>query len=479
MTMTEVALEDEFEAHLIAAFEAGYLKGPPPEWTNSIAMRAGTRGPIATLEEAGDSAGVSRERVRQVMTKIGPFLIGAELGNLREIAEVLVARSPVPDPIGRRLARTGLTRTTLTGAGFLNILKLVGTSPRELVGTDLVMVDEWMVRESEVPVMKALPTARKHTSSYGMTTVEEIRQALATPENPLDANDIRRVLKVEPNVRWHGEWLWVDKENDVLHSNRLVNTARSILSVNSPQTIASIHEGARRLWKFRKIDVLPSSDAMRGFFEASPYFIVDGDLVSTPEPIDYHDILGPMTAAMIDVLKATPDQIMDRRTLNETCQEAGLKPSTVGIWTTFAEWMEKIAPNVWGLRGSNPNPAVVEQIRASARLRLKGEPRRRTFSWAPDGTIEITADLTASVHASGTLTFDEAFHPPVAGKSFTLIYDGAPVGRIKVGVEHYWSWGGGKILARSVVSVGDVLRANVNLMNGTATVSVGGQELWG
>lgn len=477
--MTDATLEDEFEALLIAAYEAGFLKGPAPDWVTSMAMRAGTRGPVATLGEAGISAGVTRERVRQVMAKVGPRLVGAELGNLQEIAEVLVARSPVPDPIGRRLARTGLTRTTLTGAGFLNILKLVGTSPRELVGTDLVMVDDWLVEESEVLTMKALPTAKRHTSSYGMTTVEEIRQTLATAENPLDANDIRRVLRVEPSVRWHGEWLWVEKESDGAHSNRLVNTARSILSVNSPQSVASIHEGARRVWKFRKLDVLPSSDAMRGFFEASPYFILDGDLVSSHEPLDYHEILGKTTAAMIDVLKATPDQIMDRRTLHETCKEAGLNLSTIGIWTTFAEWMEKIAPNVWGLRGSNPSPAAVEQIRASARLRRKGEPNRRTFSWAPDGTIEITADLTASVITSGTLTFEEAFHRPVAGKSLALIYEDARVGLLKVGEDHYWSWGWGNVLRRSEANPGDVLRVNINVLNDTATVCVGGQELWG
>lgn len=476
--MTGRTLEDEVETHLAASYSAAFGKDPTPEWLEAIGMRVGTRGPLATLDEAGQFVGVTRERVRQVVAKIAPYMRGADVPGIREIAETLVVRSPVPEPIGRRLARTGRTRTTLTGEGFLNILGMIGTSPEDLVGTGLVCVDGWLVEESEVPVMRSISMARKHTSTYGMTTVEEIRQALATAENPLDPADIRRVLRAELCVKWAGDWLWVDKDLDSPHSNRLVNTARSILSVNSPQSVASIHEGAHRLWKFRKLDILAPAAAMRVFFEVSPYFVVQGDLVRAVEPLDYHEVLGGVTSAMVDVLKSTPHQVMDRRTLHETCTEAGLKASTVGIWTTFAEWMENIAPNVWGLRGSNPNPAVVEEIRAAARARLKQEPRRRRFEWATDGTLQITADITASAFSSGTLTFDAAFHPPVAGRTFTLVSDGVAIGTIKVGDEHLWSWGWGRVFWRDGVKAGDVVRANINLLDGTGQVVTGGHELW-
>ena len=49
-------------------------------------------------------------------------------------------------------------------------------------------------------MMKAVSVANKHTSSYGMTTVEEIRQVLASPDNQLDASDIRRVLGRESSI---------------------------------------------------------------------------------------------------------------------------------------------------------------------------------------------------------------------------------------------------------------------------------------
>ena len=136
--MTNPSFEDEVEDLLVEAYKAAFKRQPSDEWLRAIAMRVGTKGNVATLDEAGAAAGVTRERVRQVMAKIEPQLRGVTVSGAREVAETLVARSPVPEPIGRRLARSGMTRPTLTGKAFLNILKLTGTSPTDLVGTRLV-----------------------------------------------------------------------------------------------------------------------------------------------------------------------------------------------------------------------------------------------------------------------------------------------------------------------------------------------------
>jgi hypothetical protein len=254
--MSDRPIEDEFEDLLTVAYRAAFHKEPSDAHLRAMTMRAGTTGTIATLAETGEAIGVTREMVRQIMAKISPHLKGAELPGLAVIAEELVLQSPAAEPIGRLLSRSDLTRPTLTGNAFLNFLNLIGTTPTALVGTDLVRVEGWIVEESDMTVMAALPMAKKHTTRYGMTTIEEIRQAIATPENQLDPRDIRRVLRAEPSVKWQGDWLWVEKDNDSQHANRLINTARSILSVNSPQTVASIHEGARRMWKFRGLDIL-------------------------------------------------------------------------------------------------------------------------------------------------------------------------------------------------------------------------------
>lgn len=476
--MTNPRFEDEVESLLVEAYEAAFKRQPSAEWLKVISMRAGTKGSVATLDEAGATIGVTRERVRQVMAKIEPHLKGNKVPLAQEVAETLAARSPVPEPIGRRLARSGITRPTLTGKAFLNILRLFGSSPIDLVGTDLVSVDDWFVEESEVRVMKAVAMAKKHTSTYGMTTVEEVRQALSSPENALDATDIRRVLQRESSIRWAGEWLWVHKDKDWTRANSLVNTARSILSVNAPQTIASIHEGVRRNSKFRGRDILPPIAAMEIFFDESPYFVVEGGLVRPIEPLNYRDILGRTTATMIDVLKGSPYQVMDRQSLTEACSDAGIPSGTYGIWTTYAEWMEKFGPNVWGLRGSSPNPAAVEAIRKSSRERLKAEPRRKSWTWAADGRINQTMDVTTSFLSSGVLSFVPEIQSILAGQSLAIVLDSHEVATAKVSSDHAFCWGWHPAIAAMSAKRGDVLRISIDVIARRADVQTGGQELW-
>ncbi|WP_055343571.1 hypothetical protein, partial [Propionibacterium freudenreichii] len=53
-------LEDEFEELLAAAYRSSFGKDPTDLWLAAIASRAGTRGAVATLNQAGDLLGVSR-----------------------------------------------------------------------------------------------------------------------------------------------------------------------------------------------------------------------------------------------------------------------------------------------------------------------------------------------------------------------------------------------------------------------------------
>lgn len=476
--MTISTFEDKVEALIIEAHMATFQRPPSDKWLSAIGMRVGSSGTVATLDEAGAVAGVTRERVRQVMAKIEPQLKGKTITFTREVVETLVNLSPVAEPVGVQLAESGLTRPSMTGAALLNILRLLGTSPQILVGTNLVCTDDWLVDASQFQVTKAGSMAKKHTSSYGMTTVEEIRQSLASPSNPLDTANIRRVLKRDPGIKWAGEWLWAEKEQGGNRANRLVNTARSILSVNTPQTVTSIHEGARRLWKFRNLDVLPSTAAMKVFFDENPNFVLEGELVRAVEPLDYRELLGSTTGMMIDVLKASPYQVMDRHSLHEACKDAGIPAGTYGIWTTYAEWMENFGPNVWGLRGSSPNPAAVEAIRSAAKARLKAEPRRKSWAWTPEGEIAQTMDVTTSFLGSGVLTFVPEIQSMLAGQSLSIMFEDKQVATAKLGDDHSFCWGWHPVIAATGASRGDVLRITVDVAAKKANVQVGGQQLW-
>lgn len=362
-------------------------------------------------------------------------------------------------------------------ASLLSIIELVGSDVWDKVGTTLEISGDWLVDVRDKAVTDASRIAAKHTSRFGMTTLEDVRQALSTPTQTVELDDARRILEADPDVQWAGTWLWVAKADSV-RSNAMVNTVRSILSVNSPQTVESLQAGLRRHWKFRSRDIVPTVEAMRVFLQASPMFDVHDGLVSSVEPLDYHDVHGEVAASMIDVLKESPYQVMDRASLQEACADAGIAAGTYGVWTTYAEWMDTFGTNVWGLRGSNPSPAVVAEVQRAAKLRHASEAHRTEWTWSPDGGVVLSADVSTSARTSGTFSFDPSLLEQVGSAQFDLTYDGAPAGRLKTSEHHYWTWGWGKVFAATQAKVGDVLRITLDLAAGTGVVVKGGQELW-
>jgi hypothetical protein len=347
-----------------------------------------------------------------------------------------------------------------------------------LIGTDLVPVEDWLVEESEVPVMQSVATARKHTSTFGMTTVEEIRQALATPEKPLDAGDVRRVLRADPTVKWADEWLWVEKDGTSEHDNSMLNVVRQVLSVNDPQSLSSLHEGVRRYFRFRKRDIVPPVEAMRVFLTTHAEFDVLGDEVSATKALDYHDVIGTGAAAVIDVLKATEFQAMDWQSLADASHEAGANLNSLTIWSTYAPWLEKVGRRVYALRGSNPNPAAVEALRQAAKLQSAAEPRRTEWKWDPDGQLLLTMDITSSILATGTFSAWGNLPTAVIGREISLTVDNHESGSLKTSETHQWVWGLAKTLSALQCAVGDVVRIHIDVVDSVGRAERGGREWW-
>ena len=90
-------------------------------------------------------------------------------------------------------------------------------------------------RRLKLPVMNdAVTVVGRQTSSFGMTTVEEVQRTLSSADTAVDPSDIERILRGEPTVRWSGRWLWMEKD-DSLHiialSTRLGRSSREFTSV--------------------------------------------------------------------------------------------------------------------------------------------------------------------------------------------------------------------------------------------------------
>lgn len=476
--LLEQTIEESVSDLLAAAYAEVSRKQPSTAWLTALETRYGMYGTPSSLDDAGKVVGLTRERVRQVTSRMAPHLKGSWVPALVPALRAAVNGSPVPEPAGELLAPLGLAKPTLSGQSLLKVAELVALDMPTVLGTTLTVEDGWLLDVREREVLGAVQVAVRHTSKYGMTTVENIRQQLSTAAVPAQSRDVEIMLKSDPRVRWAGQWLWIDKPCTSEHDNSMVNTIRHILSVNSPQTVASLQEGLRRNQKFRKRDIVPPAEAMAVFIDASPHFTLTGDLVAPVQELDYHRELGLVTASMVDVLKASRWQVMDRASLFEAWEDAEIKPGTAGVWTTYAEWMENFALNVWGLRGATPSPAVIAEIQADAKTRRESEPRRTRWGWTAAGTVELVVDVSTPVRQSGTVTFRQNIGQTIGDQRLPVFVDGAEAGELKISADHVWTWGWGPALAATGAKVGDVLRMELDLSAGTATATLGGQELW-
>jgi len=471
-------IENQMRYLIECAYIDAFRKEAKPLWLKALGARFGVTGKPATLQEAGAIANVTRERLRQVSERVVPLLRGAWMPAVEEAARVLVEAAPVAPPIGDLLSQHKLSGSRMTADGFFKIAELIGLDLKQVTGTALLIDDGWVIDERGKCVAEAIRVATKQTSTFGMTNVEEIRQELSTSENPADADDIMRVLKADPNVRWADKWLWVEKERDRPHANTLINTMRNMLSVNAPLTAQSLFEGFMRKQKFRRREIVPPPDAILAFAEASPYFTVDRGLISPVAPLDYHEVLGAVAASVVDVIKASPYGVMDRASFNQACEDAGISSNSLTVWTTYAEWLERVARNVWGPRGVRVSPAVVAEIQNAARVRAAAEPHRTDWQWTPDGRIALTMDVDTSTYYSGVWTFEDSLRKTVGARAFTVRAADQDVGKITIGSEHNWIWGWAPAMRLMGVRRGDVLRAVLDLQRGTVEITKGGRELW-
>lgn len=249
-----------------------------------------------------------------------------------------------------------------------------------------------------------------------------------------------------------------------------------MLSVNAPQSVESIYEGFCRSQKFRGRDIVPSLNAVTEFLSTHPEFAVVAGQVDLVEPLDHHEALGPVAAQMVDVLKASPFGVMDRSSLIEECTAAGIPKGTIGVWTTYAEWMQNFGRNVWGLRGTQVAPSVVEEIQAAAVRRSRTEPRERSWSWSMDGQLVLTADVNTTLWTTGVINFSPSLRRLVGARRFTVSHRNGTGGYLALSGEHDWTWGWGRSLHALGAKVGETMRATLDLSSSSAWVEIGDRD---
>ncbi|MGI8684262.1 MAG: hypothetical protein ACR2MO_04080 [Acidimicrobiales bacterium] len=465
----EQLLEDALAAH-VAALGHHRLKH---RRLRAVIDRLGLAGrPPLTLAEAGRVAGLSGERVRQLESRLRRQQLQKADTDLPQLDAALAAvAKAVPIPahgVARLLLEAGLTANAFSAESLRCAAELLGREvPFVFSGSGRGTVLLPRVAASAVAHAPAIEArARRQAERCGASTLEELEKELVQGDG-LDVT--RRQLRVVLETGGMVECLqqgWFTFR-DARSSGPFVRASLRMLAVSPSLSVASLRDGLRRHNSFRRLPAPPPEAVLAAIYRCHPGFRLDGADVSAAQPID-PAVVGPLNQRMVQILRAAPGGVLPRSQLLDACHEAGLNLTSVNLYTTYSECLERVGPGLFAARGC----VVAPHTRAVVKRRPGGRAEP-VHGRTPDGLPWLSWRVTPGVWANGVVHVPAELRPVLEGRHFTCLdADGDQVATVGVDC-HGNSWGWTGFLRRAGADLGDVVRAVFDPVAATAVLEMG------
>ena len=269
-----------------------------------------------TLEEAGRIAGITRERIRQLVKRIEdrmpdhPVYMPALDGAIN----LLVSRAPInAEQAAQLLVTLGISSKPFSPVSILEAGKGCGREVpfrlQENHGHLMVVTGSHGQHANAV-----LAIAHRQAVASGATNSAEVAAEALAEDISITEEKIREILRIFPDVQFlEDHWFWYPKGRKGW--NPIRGYARKMLSVISPLSVSAIREGLRRGNRFRSSQkprkwdlIVPPRSVLRQFFSVHPEFEINElDQVIPVIPLDYRMELPPTEQILVDVMRSSPD----------------------------------------------------------------------------------------------------------------------------------------------------------------------------
>lgn len=471
--------------------------GPSQPRLNAIADRLGWRGSKpTTLQEGGDSLGITRERVRQIEKRVRERLANRALllPKLDLAITLLETTTPLSEnDAAKLLADRKISRRPFSPTSIVELSNLLGRRTglafAEVKGQRFVVASN----ESDMGLTRCVQLARKLAGKAGVASVFQVADETQLGENGnSDSTEqsfaqedlVRRVLNgAELGCEFLDEdWFWFTDLPE--GRNRLANIANRVLSVAAPQTVSGIREGVRRVFRYRALTnskysslTVPPQSVIARFFQRHPDFRIDDDsMVTSVRPLDFRQLLGEGEQILVDVLRSSALGVLDRKTLVEACLKRGINENTLSVYSSYSPIIEHIGVDLWKLRGVNVDPAAVEAVRQQNHLRRR-EQRLLDYGWTAEGKLWVAWRLP-EVRSSLVFGVPGAIRRYLADRKFVATAKNLerPLTHIAInegGTAYGWS----PILRHIGADTGDIALAEFDLTKSVVQVSLADEAI--
>ena len=420
-----------------------------------------------SLQEAGFTVGLTRERIRQIESKIKDrCAFVSYFPQLDYALEVL--EKVAKDPSVR--AEIALRQAQITSGEFMPYGVKVAA---EFCGREVRFKTKMGSRQLESEggdLEKALRRVLGDLGSIAnVATVEEIRARLWEKEGvDISIEGTRRLLPASDTIHWLDDeetWFWRVASHG---GSRYLNFARKILAVSPIISLDKVREGIFRHHRCAGLS-LPRLILARLLETAG--LNVQGDTVNCTGQ-NLAEVISDSENALIEILRGN-ENVADFEQLLEEWRRTEWATATLGMWLGNAPFIERVAPSVYALRGAAIDPARVAQLSAK---RERGSSLL-DYGWTRDKAVWIGFEVTSTLLTTAIFYLPAALRRLVGLGPFELFAaDHVKVGTLKMN-DKGQAWGLGPFISRRGVEIGDVLIITLDRELMSAYVQVNGSEL--
>jgi hypothetical protein len=414
-----------------------------------------------TLQTVADEYSLTRERVRQVASRVTVRLSGKRpfAPALDKVAEYVADRTPgvVADLVEGLLAE-GLTERRFD----LSVLPAAATAMgRELTfeivrqhGRLLAVFSEGGDLASDI-----LRAARRAVEHWGATTIDDIVARVEGASKEVTSS----ILSGRPDFAWLDEasgWFWLSS----VPRNRLRNQIEKIVAVANRIDIGELRSGVGRHHRMKGF--APPRRVLLEFCRQMPAYRVEGQTVVCDPATPIEEVLSESEQTMYRVLhKEGP--IMQRLKLEERCLAAGMSRSAFYMFLEYSPVFARYARGVYGLRGAAVSPGVVESLIPT----VKRHRVIRDYGWDEDGRIWLAFQVSDAMANSGVFGIPAAMKHFLEGEFGLVTLDGERMGTLVS--RESGAWGLRPFFRRRGIEEGDQVVLRFDLKARSATVEVG------
>lgn len=453
---------------------------------HELMARLGWQGsPPITLEACGELLDVTRERVRQIQSKIIRRISQAPifLPQLDEAIRVFENAAPLPaSDAPKLLIDAEICNGSFSAESVIavasDLRRSTSLKVRKIKGKRILVANK-----DQRATSRLFAVARTQSGASGATNVAEVvAQIEAEDGSSIDEDRAAVLLKNMDGIDFlDDQWFWmpgIPKER-----NRLRNISRRMLSVASPIIVPKLRGGARREYSFRNSAgsfkwtlLAPPVDILREWYRRHPEFEVDAnENVSHVDFLDSRKELGDVDQALVEVLRSSPTTVLDRASIREACLSRGVNPHSLEVALTYSAVLDHVETNIWTLRGVSIDPASISVVR-ELNAQKPRQKRVRDFGWTVDGNVWISVVTPAYTYMS-VFGVPGGVKKLLAGQKFEAVSaNGKNVGTVGI-TDDGTAYGYQPFLKQVGADEGDTFLLEFDLEKEVVTLRLGDESL--